>query len=68
MSLGIVLLIAFGGALAFEGAVWAIFPSQMRRMYREMMNEMDDKSLHIGGLVSVAFGVALLVFAIKFAG
>ena len=68
MSFGIVLLIALGGALALEGAVWAIFPSQMRRAYRDAIEMMDDKALHIGGLVSVAVGVGLISLAVKFAG
>ncbi len=65
MSFGVVLLIALGGALALEGAVWAIFPSQMRRAYRDAIEMMDDKALHIGGLVSVAVGVGLISLAVK---
>jgi uncharacterized protein YjeT (DUF2065 family) len=68
MSFGIVLLIALGGALALEGAVWAIFPNQMRRAYRDAIEMMDDKALHIGGLVSVAVGVGLISLAMKLAG
>ena len=67
MSLGLVLLIALGGALAFEGAVWAIFPSQARRGYAQMMQALSDKDLHIGGLICVALGVALLAFALNVA-
>ena len=67
MSLGLVLLIALGGALAFEGVVWAIFPSQARRGYAQMMAQMSDRDLHRGGLVCVALGVALLAFALNVA-
>jgi len=65
MSLGVIILIALGGALVLEGAVWAIFPSQMRRAYREAIEMMDDKSLHIGGLVFVAIGVILVSVGVK---
>ena len=66
MSLGVIILIALGGALVLEGAVWAIFPSQMRRAYREVIEMMDDKALHIGGLVCVAIGVILVTVGVKF--
>lgn len=68
MSFGTILMIAIGGALAFEGVIWAIFPSQTRRMYQETMSQLDDRSLHIGGLVSVMFGVLLVGMAVKLAG
>lgn len=61
-------MIAIGGALAFEGVLWAVFPSQMRRMYHEALSQMDDKALHIGGLVSVMLGVIMVGAAVKLAG
>lgn len=61
-------MIAIGGALAFEGVLWAVFPSQMRRMYHEALSQMDDKVLHIGGLVSVMLGVIMVGAAVKLAG
>jgi len=61
-------MIAIGGALAFEGVLWAIFPSQTRRMYEEALSQMDDKALHIGGLVSVMLGVILVGAAVKLGG
>jgi len=64
MSLGIILLIAFGGCLAFEGVVWAIFPSQMRRFYAEAF-AMGDKVLHQSGLVSLVIGILIIGFAVK---
>ena len=67
MSLGLVLLIALGGALAFEGVVWAIFPSQARRGYAQMMQQLSDRDLHIGGLICVALGVAILAYALNVA-
>ena len=55
-----------GGALALEGAVWAIFPSQMREMYRQMFS-MPDRTLHLSGLASVAIGVVLVAVGVKLA-
>jgi len=68
MGLGTIIAIAIGGVLAFEGAIWAIFPSQTRRMYQDAMSQMDDKSLHKGGLISVLFGVLIIGMAVKLAG
>ena len=67
MSITTITLIAIGGALAIEGAIWAIFPSQLRDMYREMLS-MPDKTLHYAGLASVAFGVVILAAGVKMAG
>ncbi len=68
MSLGTIIAVAIGGVLAFEGMIWAIFPSQTRRMYQEAMSQMDDKSLHLGGLISVLIGVIIIGTAVKLAG
>ena len=62
-----VLLIATGGALALEGAAWAIFPSQMREIYQQAFAA-GDRMLHISGLVSVAIGTALIIWAVKVSG
>lgn len=59
-----IIAVAIGGCLALEGAGWAIFPSQMRHMYQEMM-QMNNLLLHRAGLVSVAIGVALITLAIR---
>lgn len=64
MSFMTVMLIATGGALALEGAAWAIFPSQMRHVYQQAFAA-GDRILHISGLVSVAIGVGLIVWAVK---
>ena len=66
MSLWTVILIASGGAFAIEGAAWAIFPSQMRRMYMDAAS-LGDRALHMTGLVSVAIGMVLIMWAVKFA-
>ena len=60
MSITAIVLIALGGALAIEGAAWAIFPGGLRRVYNQMMSQMSEKDLHIGGLISVFFGMCLL--------
>ena len=65
MRLGIIILIAIGGTLAIEGFVWAVFPSQMRRSYEEGLRQVDDKTLHITGLVCVAIGMVLIGVAVK---
>ena len=57
-------MIAFGGMLAIEGAVWAVFPAQMRRMYEEAFTA-GDKILHFSGLFSVAIGVLMIMWAVK---
>lgn len=67
MSLIEVLLIAIGGSLALEGAAWAIFPSQMRRIYQEAFAS-GDRVLHLTGLVSVAIGVLMIAWAVKSVG
>lgn len=64
MSWMTILLIATGGALALEGAAWAIFPTQMRQIYQQAFAA-GDRMLHMSGLVSVAIGVALIVWAVK---
>jgi len=64
MSYGTVALIAIGGALALEGAAWAIFPAQMRKAYQAAFAE-GDRVLHITGLVSVAIGVAMIAWAVR---
>ncbi len=61
--MAIILLIS-GGILAVEGAIWAIMPTQFRKVYQDAF-KMGDKNLHIMGLVSVALGVACIVLGLK---
>lgn len=68
MGLGTIIAVAIGGALAFEGIIWAIFPQQTRRMYMQTMSQMDDKSLHICGLISVMVGILIVGTAVKLVG
>jgi len=65
MSIPAILLIAFGGALALEGAVWAIFPGGLRRAYQEFLAQADERDLHITGAISVFVGVCLLLFGVS---
>lgn len=67
MTIGTIMLIAIGGTLAIEGVLWAVFPRQIKDMYQQML-AMPERSLHLAGLASVAFGVALLVMGVKWAG
>ena len=68
MSFGTILLIAIGGAFAFEGVLWAIFPSRVRKVYRQAFEQMDDRELHLTGLISVAMGVGMIALAVKLVG
>jgi len=68
MGLGTIIAVAIGGALALEGVIWAVFPSQMRRAYQESLAQLDDKSLHMGGLICVLIGVLVVGAAVKLAG
>jgi len=64
MDILTVSLIAMGGALALEGAAWAIAPRAMRESYSQMF-AMGDDMLHKAGLFSVAFGVIMIAAAVK---
>ena len=59
-----ILLIITGGILTVEGALWAIAPTQVRKMYEDAFRQ-GDRVLHLTGLVSVALGVACLVWALR---
>lgn len=67
MGWGTVLMIACGGALAIEGAAWAIAPRAMRESYAEIF-AMGDTILHRVGLVSVMIGCVMIFGAVKAAG
>lgn len=67
MTFMTVMLIATGGALAIEGGAWAIFPSQMREIYQQAFAA-GDRLLHLSGLASVAIGMVLIMWAVKFSG
>ena len=56
-----VLVIALGGAMFLEGALYALFPSGMKKAMSEMQN-MPDSMLRSIGLGIAAFGVVLVYF------
>ena len=58
-----VLIIALGGAMLLEGAVYALFPRGMKRAMREIMN-MPEGQLRSGGLIVAAIGLALIVLIV----
>jgi len=60
----IVLIIALGGAMLLEGAVYALFPSGMKRAMREMM-DLSDGQLRRGGLIVAAIGLAIIVVLLQ---
>ena len=52
-------LLALGLVLAFEGAIYAIFPSFLRRIVRQL-DMVNDGNLRLGGLVALVAGVVLV--------
>jgi uncharacterized protein YjeT (DUF2065 family) len=50
---------AIGLVLALEGALYALFPEQMKTMAKRVIQSPSD-SLRIAGVVSVALGVAVV--------
>lgn len=58
MLIGKVLL-ALGLVLAFEGAVYALFPTFLRRIVRQV-DMVNDTQLRLGGLVALVSGVVLV--------
>ena len=64
VTAGEALLLITGGALAVEGALWAIIPAVMRKSYTDAF-AMGDRFLHLSGLVSVALGVICIAIAMQ---
>ncbi|MEC8094671.1 MAG: DUF2065 domain-containing protein [Pseudomonadota bacterium] len=52
-------LLALGLVLAFEGAVYALFPTFLRRIVRQV-DMVNDTQLRFGGLVALISGVVLV--------
>ncbi len=63
-SWAIVLIIAVGGAMLLEGAVYALFPGGMKRAMREMM-DIPDEQLRRGGLIVSAIGLMIIVMLLQ---
>ena len=52
-------LLALGLVLAFEGAVYALFPTLLRRIVRQL-DMVNDAHLRLGGLFALIAGVVLV--------
>ncbi len=52
-------ILAFGVVLAFEGALYALFPTFLRSMVKQI-EMVSDVSLRLGGLVALAVGTAVI--------
>lgn len=53
------LVLALGLVLAFEGALYALFPTFLRAMLAQM-EKVSDTELRIGGLFALTSGVVLV--------
>ena len=63
--MGGILLVAIGGFILIEGLMWAMAPTAMRRAYNEMMRQVTDRDLHIGGAIAVFIGTCVFMFGTK---
>ncbi len=63
--MGAILLVALGGFVLLEGLMWAIAPTAMRRAYDQMMQQVSDRDLHVGGAFAVFIGMCLFAFGAK---
>ncbi len=53
------LLLAIGLVLALEGALYALFPSFLRSMVKQI-DSISDAALRTGGLLALSVGVVLV--------
>jgi len=53
------LCLALGLVLAFEGALYALFPTLLRSMMKQT-ETVSDSQLRIGGLAALSLGVLLV--------
>jgi len=58
------MIIALGGAMLLEGAVYALFPGGMKRAMREIM-DMPENQLRAGGLIIAMLGLTLVVLLLR---
>ena len=63
--MGAIILVALGGFILLEGLMWALAPTAMRRAYDQMMRQVSDRDLHVGGAVAVFIGTCLFVIGTK---
>lgn len=64
--MGGIILVAIGGFILIEGLMWAMAPTAMRRAYNEMMRQVTDRDLHIGGAIAVFIGTCVFMIGTKF--
>lgn len=60
-----IILVALGGFILFEGLMWAVAPTAMRRAYDQMMQQISDRGLHIAGAFAVFIGTCLFAVGAK---
>lgn len=53
------LFLAVGLVLAFEGALYALFPSFLRSMVKQI-DTVSDATLRNGGMIALGIGVGLV--------
>ncbi|MCF6219921.1 MAG: DUF2065 domain-containing protein [Robiginitomaculum sp.] len=58
-----VLIIALGGAMLLEGAVYALFPRGMKRAMREILG-MPEGQLRNGGLIVAMLGLVIIILLV----
>jgi len=63
--MGGIILVAIGGFILIEGLMWAMAPTAMRRAYDEMMRQVSDRDLHIGGAIAVFIGTCVFMIGTK---
>ena len=61
------LLTALGLVLVIEGLLYALVPGQLRRM-ADIMRQLSDEQLRIGGASAIALGVLIVWLARSVAG
>jgi len=63
--MGAIILVAVGGFILLEGLIWALAPGAMRQAYDQMMRQVSDRELHIGGVIAVFVGMCLFILGTK---
>jgi len=53
------LFLAIGLVLALEGALYALFPTLLRAMLKQL-DQLSDSQLRFGGLVALTLGLLLV--------
>ena len=53
------LFLAIGLVLALEGALYALFPTLLRTMLRQL-EQVTDSQLRVGGLMALTMGLLLV--------